>query len=303
MKKLNWLVLSMTLWAGVCLRGSWAEERVLFIGNTLAYPRETLFPVLKEFLRERGASVTPYLELGATFQSHCMNNEGKITPWQTGILDELARLGGDFEAVTTMEMDGMRDFEYGNAQEFFLSRRGRMEEALKKHAPYDVIVLQGFRDALDPERHDFYVSGKKLIEKIRATNPQAKIYLCENWPFSDSPVPAKDCQTIASSYRKLATDNRVKIVPVASAWNRVRAERKEMTLLADRFGVNDRGTFLMACLLYAAVTGRSPEKVPATVLSPIKGASPYCALKEDEAAFLREVAWKAWQAEVSAHGR
>lgn len=61
---------------------------------------------------------------------------------------------------------------------------------------------------------------------------------------------------INASYTTMARDNRAMVAPVGEAWRIVRGERPGINLYADNTHPNPNGTYLAACVFYAAIFKR-----------------------------------------------
>ncbi|MEM1445364.1 MAG: hypothetical protein AAGF84_04865 [Planctomycetota bacterium] len=123
---------------------------------------------------------------------------------------------------------------------------------------WDVVVLQNHsRGALDmPDEFDTY--GQQLIELIQAHDATPMLYL--TWARQHLP---EDQATITEKYSRLASDHGAKVAPVGVAWEKWLAESSDVPLhRSDRSHPNRAGSYLTACVFFAALTGQSPEGAP-----------------------------------------
>ncbi len=131
--------------------------------------------------------------------------------------------------------------------------RGEVARALAT-ARWDFVVLQGQSVESTAFTDEFLKYGRLLAGEIRRTGARTVLFL--TWSVRGEPQAP-----VTIAYRHLAEATGAAIAPVGIAWERV---LKQGHPLHDGSGVhpNLAGTYLTACVLYAAVTGGSPVGLP-----------------------------------------
>jgi hypothetical protein len=142
---------------------------------------------------------------------------------------------------------------------------------------YARVVLQG--QSVEPlsDPASFAESGAKLVAATKQAGATPLLY--ETWARrSDHALyrevwsggtPAAMQEGLRDAYARLAADSGARWAPVGEAWQRVLAEDPAIPLfLPDGSHPTEGGTYLAACVLYEALTGRSAvglEARPASV--------------------------------------
>lgn len=129
---------------------------------------------------------------------------------------------------------------------------------LERGGPWDYVVLQ--------ERSHFPVTQQKemdsacvaLDRKIRAAG--ARTVLLETW--SDAAQP--DAQaTINQCFQTIGRKLGAKVIPAGEAWQRARATGKLYG--TDNHHASPAGSFLVACSIYNALTGKDSRSVSSDI--------------------------------------
>jgi len=233
-----------------------ADIKLLVIGNAYFDADGAVWRELANGFKVRDKKVLHVETLtddAATFESTLANNEGKLTKRQQWIIEEVgkgvAAMGDGYDMDA---LDGMGDFPMKTAMDFILSREGELDRVLATDVPWDAVIVQGFRGALDPAEHSFFESGAQLIEKIRAARPDAPLYLMQHWKYKDGDHAAQE--TINQNYEQLAAQCDVQIIPIGKAW--LKTEDRGVNLYAGKYAPNKVGIQLAA------------EEIRAALLSP-----------------------------------
>jgi hypothetical protein len=160
-----------------------------------------------------------------------------------------------------------------------------------RRADSDVVILQ---DAIeDPLRHsDFYSSLKTLVEESKRVH--AEVILFETFAFAKGAVaylpeekwsggsPSAMQAKIRSAYIKASQNLKVRLAPVGDAFEIVLTQNPDIELYEnDKLHPSSAGSYLIACLFVAMLTGKDPRS---TVWLPDLG------VKESEAKVLRAAA-------------
>ena len=155
----------------------------------------------------------------------------------------------------------------------FLADRAASPEVAATIAgtPWTAVVLQEQSQVpAVPAARDTQMApaAASLVAAIRADVAQP--YLLETWGHRDGwPEQGMDRAAIQAainaSYRDVAARSAVIVVPAGEAWTRAAREAPGIALWQqDGSHPTVAGTYLAACVLYATLTGRSPEGLTET---------------------------------------
>ena len=122
--------------------------------------------------------------------------------------------------------------------------------------------------------------AKKDADIVRAHGAKPVFFM--SWAYEDKPEMT---QQLAEAYTVAGNDNNALVIPAGLAFARVRAKQPELNLYQpDRRHPSMAGTYLASCVVFAALTGRSPV------------GNPYLAgLDEATAKMLQTAAWETVQ--------
>jgi len=109
-----------------------------------------------------------------------------------------------------------------------------------------------------------YPAARALVERIRETGATPLFFLTwahrDGWPERGMPDYTSMQFEINRGYLGISTGLDVGIVPAGYAWMKARESYPEMDLWgSDGSHPNEKGTYLAACVFYAAIFGESPE--------------------------------------------
>ena len=156
-----------------------------------------------------------------------------------------------------------------------------LKQALARGPKWDLVVLQGYSDEpleSNPQAAErFRGSARTLDRMIRDAGAKTALYM--TWGYR---LAFGMNDKIADAYRRLGKDLGAQVVPVGLAFDRAGSEARFVTLI-ERDGKHPTpaGSYLAACVFYAALYGRSPE-----------GATFYGKIAREDAAQLQAIAWK-----------
>jgi hypothetical protein len=152
---------------------------------------------------------------------------------------------------------------------------------------WDVVVLQEQSQipAVDSFRQDeMYPAARTLVARVRQAGAQPMFFLTwahrDGWPENGYLDYSSMQAAIDDGYHTIAHEQQVTIAPVGEAWGSVLDQEASPGLWQDD-GTHptEKGTYLAACVFYAAIFRESP-----------KGLSYRGHLSAAEAARLQEVA-------------
>ncbi|QJR80177.1 hypothetical protein CA267_004990 [Alteromonas pelagimontana] len=148
-----------------------------------------------------------------------------------------------------------------------------------KAFPWSTVVIQGYsnRPLADNARFERY--ARDLVSTIEAQQAQPVFFM--TWAYNGKPemtAPLHD------AYLDIANETKAFVVPVGPAFEKALQAQPELNLYADDKHANLAGTYLAACVFYAAFFENSPV------------GNPYHAgLGAEKALFLQQVAQKTVQ--------
>ena len=122
--------------------------------------------------------------------------------------------------------------------------------------------------------------AKKNSDIVRAHGARPVFFM--SWAYADKPEMTAQ---LAEAYTVAGNDNNALVIPAGLAFARAIAKQPELNLyVADKRHPSLAGTYLASCVVFAALTGRSPV------------GNPYVAgIDAPTAKFLQTVAWETVQ--------
>jgi hypothetical protein len=122
--------------------------------------------------------------------------------------------------------------------------------------------------------------AKKNSEIVRAHGARPVFFM--SWAYADKPEMTAQ---LAEAYTIAGNDNNALVIPAGLAFARAISKQPELNLyVADKRHPSLAGTYLASCVVYAALTGRSPV-----------GNSYIAGIDAPTATFLQTVAWETVQ--------
>jgi hypothetical protein len=114
-------------------------------------------------------------------------------------------------------------------------------------------VVDGKPTVGDPST--FYASVREFVQKIRRTNASPLLYM--TWARRDQPGQLAE---LSKAYMTIGNELNVKVMPVGHAWEEARRRWLSADLyLYDGSHPTATGSYLTACVIYASITGRTPQ--------------------------------------------
>jgi hypothetical protein len=136
-------------------------------------------------------------------------------------------------------------------------------KAAKKIAagPWDFVVLQEQSQRPLVNRPLMFEYAAKLDGEIRKHG--AKTLLYQTWAVQDQP---EQQPALSKAYLDLGTELNARVAPVGIAWQKALEDNPKLVLhSADKSHPSKAGTYLAACVFYAAIYGKSPEGLPGKI--------------------------------------
>ncbi len=153
--------------------------------------------------------------------------------------------------------------------------------------PWDYVVLQEQSEipSVDSFRQvQMYPAARQLVPEIRGVGAKPILFdtwaHSAGWPENGMPDYFTMQSSIDDGYLTLAAEQHVSVAPVGVAWmTLVRQESSPGLWQSDGSHPTTRGTYLAACVFYAAIYGQSPA-----------GLEYHADLSSDDAPKLQDVA-------------
>jgi len=141
----------------------------------------------------------------------------------------------------------------------------------------------------------FHAATRDLARMVRAEGATPALYM--TWAKEAFPSQS---ETLSQAYLSIGAKLDLEVVIVGEAWAEVRRLRPEFSLyISDGSHPNAAGSYLAACVIYAAVTGRSPLGAPRELrgapwdyAGPVESSAPtiLVSLSDADAQFLQAIA-------------
>jgi hypothetical protein len=160
---------------------------------------------------------------------------------------------------------------------------------------WDTVVLEEDLGDCWPDGVDkYHQAARQFDEEIKKAGAETVLFMA----YPDRGVEAPTTEDMVAAYGKSGQELGVKVAPVALAFQRSLQERPDLKLHAeDGDHPNGAGVYLLSCVLYATIFGRSPVgltyRLQGFALGIIPGAD--WELSEEDAAFLQRIAWETVQ--------
>lgn len=144
---------------------------------------------------------------------------------------------------------------------------------------WDIVVLQAasYEPVDRTTQNEFFAYSRRLDADIVATGAGTVFFM--TWEWRNRPAMADG---LRNAYVKQGNELDALVVPVGVAWSLAMEERPSISLYSDTRHSNLRGTYLAACVFYAALLAESPVNLAYTA-----------GLEQDEARFLQQIAVQA----------
>jgi len=157
---------------------------------------------------------------------------------------------------------------------------------------WDVVVLHDYSNGPIKDREGFFKAGAALAEIARTHGAKPVLYM--TWAYRedyDGMTVAGGAMTraLAQAYSALGAKIGAPVAPAGLAFQN--ALDKGIDLYSDLRHQNEAGTYLVACVFYGFLFGRSPVGLPFTH-----------GLSQSGAAVLQQIAWQTLSGETEGAG-
>lgn len=284
---------------------------VLFIGNSFT-ARHNLSTVVKAMAEAGHPGLTfnrtDVIYGGRTLKDH----------WRLGtqnIVKQSTLTEAEEKAIiAALEKDVAASHKDKYAPSALARHRDLLPKLEANRKPWDIIVLQSYRDDIEGDPTLYAEYAPKFAELAKAQG--ARVILYETTPATQNekaltappdpaPVLAKE-RAIASLAKKIDAS----VAPMALVALRCQTQRPDLTLrFVNDAHLNQTMAYLTACTLYAALFNQSPVGLPIDSVTDIRtqekpapdktkdrdGAPLTRKFSDKDRADLQRIAWEGWQ--------
>ncbi|OPZ02533.1 MAG: hypothetical protein BWZ10_03354 [candidate division BRC1 bacterium ADurb.BinA364] len=245
---------------------------VLFVGNSFT-ARHNLSLVVKE-MAEAGNpglrfDVATVIYGGRTLKDH----------WRlyTQNFVKIASLTPEeeYEAIAALQKTVELDPEDKFAKAALPRHRQWLESLNEARRPWDIVVLQSYKDDLEGMDSAYAEYAPKFAELIHAQGARAILYETTPNTQNDKPLEAEPDSAPAMQkvfmLAKLARQIGADVVPMSLAALNCQKQRPDLTLrFVNDAHLNHTMAYLTACAFYAVLFDKSPEGLPVDTITDIR---------------------------------
>jgi len=144
-----------------------------------------------------------------------------------------------------------------NLKQHWNEEKGTVTRKLLREQKWDYVILGDHSlSTIDfPDRFTEY--GENFSREIKSFGAEPMLYL--TWSYKSNPLMQS---TITSEYMNLAKKLNIAVVPVGPIWMRARELRPDLELYFDDKHPSADGSYLIALIVYKAITGKSVDEIP-----------------------------------------
>lgn len=147
-------------------------------------------------------------------------------------------------------------------EEHYNEKRGTKTRGLLNSEKWDYVILQDHSLSTIEHLNRFNEYGEKLGDAIK--NNGAKPYLMMTWAYLSNPLMQK---VISKEYKELAKNMNTEAIPVGEIFMKARELRPDLNFYFDDKHPSSIGSYLIALVMYKALTGNSVHDTPNRLLS------------------------------------
>ena len=179
-------------------------------------------------------------------------------------------------------------------QNHWLSKRSMR---MLRDGEWDIVVLQGHHYVYRNRQKALLEYGPKFAEEVR--KKKARLIWYMTWPNRRDAADPSNLKKVRDVYLALRAKVGGTIAPAGEAIAEALRERPDLgdqLYFKDGYHPGPAGSYAIACSIFAAIYGRSPEGLPGTLYGrdiDERRKKPCCTLDDKTARFLQSLAWKA----------
>ena len=142
-------------------------------------------------------------------------------------------------------------------EEHYNEKKGTLTRKLLKSTKWDYVVLQDHSSSTIDNVDRFKEYGTKLGEAI--SDNGAKPLLMMTWAYLSNPLMQR---VISDQYKSLAKSMGTEVIPVGEILMKARELRPDLNFYSDDKHPSPEGSYLIALIMYKALTGNSVIDFP-----------------------------------------
>lgn len=142
-------------------------------------------------------------------------------------------------------------------EEHYNEKKGTVTREILESKKWDYVVLQDQSSSTIDNADRFKEYGTKLGEAI--SDSGAKPYLMMTWAYLSNPLMQ---DVISEEYRNLAKSMGTVAIPVGEVLMKGRELRPDLNFYSDNKHPSPEGSYLVALVMYKALTGNSVTDIP-----------------------------------------
>ncbi|MCR9229140.1 MAG: SGNH/GDSL hydrolase family protein [Flavobacteriaceae bacterium] len=142
-------------------------------------------------------------------------------------------------------------------RQHYLKKKGTRTMDTLKARTWDYVLLQDHSRSTLDSLPNFKKYGAKLVASAKVMGAVPILYM--TWHPKDRPEQQR---TISAAYKKLGGALKVPVIPVGDIFYRCGKRRPEINLYADKKHPSEEAAYLIALVMYRALTGNSVKNIP-----------------------------------------
>ncbi|NEV94580.1 hypothetical protein G3567_10540 [Psychroflexus sp. YR1-1] len=144
-----------------------------------------------------------------------------------------------------------------NLEQHWNSEKGTTTRNRLDTKKWDYVILQDHSLSTIEAKKRWEAYNQKFVSLVRTQGAQPVLF--SSWAYKSNPLMQAK---ITESYRGLAKDLDVKLVPMGSVLALAREKRPDLDLFFDDKHLSPNGSYLEALVFYKFLTGKSVKAIP-----------------------------------------
>ncbi len=274
------------------------DVSVFFLGNSYTAAgggQQRLVPELLKAGLGVGVRVGHRGCAGETLRGHLERNLGQWPRWRENRMFERQIPRFERAGKTDEEIAAMVEHE----RAVYRQDEGALDDAILDGSPWDYVVLQVGKGRFDAEKYDLADAVEELVTKFRTSSPESVIILYSTWVDQEEPERQPESDRVCL---ELARRHGLRMAPAGTAMHPAHAGRPSLDIFRTATDSHPgiHGAYLVACVLYATITDKSPVGLPSSFDmeasydfgDPSEHDQQRFTIEEGDARYLQQQAWR-----------
>jgi len=188
-------------------------------------------------------------------------------------------------------------------------RLDKVSEMLSSRSVWDYVIMDAWhlgRASADGSQGnasvppDFPKALAVFVKQVRAHSPQCKIILFPWWIPRGPTATNEGVMEVFRRCVEQAKANDIWVATTGPAFMEAHLERPDLHITKSKTDAHpgNHGAYIIACSLFAIISGKTPVGLPATLrITAAAGKKEDFAIASGDAQYLQELAWKVYQRE------